>query len=112
MKLRIEFHDGDIEDRKAGSLLAKPITVASPREAEIAIKEKADAVSHGATGKGNDQVRFELTFKALAPHLGILAPWREWEFKGREDEIRYAQKHKIPVTVTRKKPSARSAVRV
>jgi argininosuccinate synthase len=50
--------------------------------AEIARKEKADAVSHGSTGKGNDQVRFELTFKAVAPELGILAPWREWEFKG------------------------------
>jgi argininosuccinate synthase len=70
---------------------------------------KADAVAHGATGKGNDQVRFELTFKALAPDLGILAPWREWEFKGREDEVEYAKAHNIPVTVTKAKPYSSDA---
>jgi argininosuccinate synthase len=90
-----------------GTSIARPII--AEKVAEIARKEKADAVSHGATGKGNDQVRFELTFKAVAPHLGILAPWREWEFKGREDEIRYAQEHKIPVTVTKAKPYSSDA---
>ena len=85
-----------------GTSIARPII--AEKVAEIARKEKADAVSHGSTGKGNDQVRFELTFKAVAPELGILAPWREWEFKGREDEIRYAQEHQSPVTVTKKKP--------
>src|SRR5262249_8323071 len=87
--------------------LARPII--AEKVVEVALKEKADAMSHGATGKGNDQVRFELTFKAKAPHLGILAPWREWEFKGREDEIRYAELHKIPVTVTKKKPYSSDA---
>jgi len=90
-----------------GTSIARPII--AEKVAEIARKEKADAVSHGSTGKGNDQVRFELTFKAVAPELGILAPWREWEFKGREDEIRYAQDHKIPVTVTKAKPYSSDA---
>jgi len=90
-----------------GTSLARPII--AEKIVEIAKKEKADAVSHGATGKGNDQVRFELTFKALAPELKILAPWREWEFKGREDEIRYAQKHRIPVPVTKSKPYSSDA---
>ena len=90
-----------------GTSIARPII--AEKVAEIARKEKADAVSHGATGKGNDQVRFELTFKAVAPELGILAPWREWEFKGREDEIRYAQRHNIPVTVTKAKPYSSDA---
>ncbi|TXH21569.1 MAG: argininosuccinate synthase [Elusimicrobia bacterium] len=90
-----------------GTSIARPII--AEKVAEIARKEKADAVSHGATGKGNDQVRFELTFKAVAPELGILAPWREWEFKGREDEIRHAQRHNIPVTVTKAKPYSSDA---
>lgn len=90
-----------------GTSIARPII--AEKVAEIARKEKADAVSHGATGKGNDQVRFELTFKAVAPELGILAPWREWEFKGREDEIQYAQRHNIPVTVTKAKPYSSDA---
>ncbi|HAF23868.1 MAG TPA: argininosuccinate synthase, partial [Blastocatellia bacterium] len=59
---------------------------------------------HGCTGKGNDQVRFELTYKALAPHLPVIAPWREWEFKGRSDLIAYSQEHNIPVTATQEKP--------
>jgi argininosuccinate synthase len=70
----------------------------------IARKEKADAVSHGATGKGNDQVRFELTYLALDPHIKIIAPWKIWDFKSRTDLIRYAQKHGIPVPVTAAKP--------
>ncbi len=71
---------------------------------KIALDEGADAVVHGATGKGNDQVRFEAGVMALAPHLKILAPVREWEFKSREEEIEYALKHNIPVEVTKDKP--------
>ena len=70
----------------------------------VAEKEGADAVCHGATGKGNDQVRFELTFKALMPHVKVIAPWREWDMKSREDEIAYAERHSIPVPVTKSKP--------
>jgi argininosuccinate synthase len=71
---------------------------------KIAKKEKADAVSHGCTGKGNDQVRFELTFKYLAPTLKVIAPLREWEFKSREQEIEYAKEKGIPISTTKKKP--------
>lgn len=71
---------------------------------EIARQEKADAIAHGCTGKGNDQVRFELTAFALAPEIKTLAPVREWELKTREEEIEYARKHNIPVPVTKKKP--------
>jgi argininosuccinate synthase len=71
---------------------------------EIAHKEKADAVAHGCTGKGNDQVRFEVTAGILDPKLEILAPVREWEFKSREEEIEYAERHNIPIDVTKKKP--------
>ncbi|HRY28551.1 MAG TPA: argininosuccinate synthase [Elusimicrobiota bacterium] len=90
-----------------GTALARPLI--AEKVAEVARRVKADGVAHGATGKGNDQVRFELTFKALAPELGILAPWREWEFKGREDEVAYAQRHNIPVTVTKAKPYSSDA---
>ncbi|MDI6731652.1 MAG: argininosuccinate synthase [Candidatus Margulisbacteria bacterium] len=85
-----------------GTSIARPLI--AKRQVEIALKEKADAVAHGATGKGNDQVRFELTYKALAPDLKIIAPWREWELKGREEEIEYARRHRIPLTVTKDKP--------
>ncbi|MBN2057915.1 MAG: argininosuccinate synthase [Candidatus Saganbacteria bacterium] len=85
-----------------GTSIARPLI--AKKQVEIAKKEKADAVAHGATGKGNDQVRFELTFKALAPELKILAPWREWELKGREEEIDYAKARNIPVPVSKKKP--------
>ncbi len=71
---------------------------------EIATKENADAIAHGCTGKGNDQVRFEMAVKALAPHLKIIAPWREWDIKGREDAIKYAKKYDIPIPVTKEKP--------
>ncbi|MCM8771676.1 MAG: argininosuccinate synthase [Candidatus Omnitrophica bacterium] len=71
---------------------------------KIAKKEKADAVSHGCTGKGNDQIRFELTFKYLAPEIKIIAPLREWEFKSREEEIEYARKKGIPISVSKEKP--------
>ncbi len=85
-----------------GTSLARPII--AKHQVEIARLEGADAVGHGATGKGNDQVRFELTFSALAPDLKIVAPWRDWEFKGRSDLIAYSRKHDIPVTVTAEKP--------
>lgn len=85
-----------------GTSIARPLI--AQKQVEIALKEKADAVAHGATGKGNDQVRFELTFKALAPQLKIIAPWRQWELRSREDEIAYAKKHGIPVSITKKKP--------
>ncbi len=71
---------------------------------EIAEEEGADAVSHGATGKGNDQVRFELTYTALNPSLKVIAPWREWNLKSRTSLIEYAQRHGIPVPVTQAKP--------
>lgn len=76
---------------------------------DIARKEKADALSHGATGKGNDQVRFELTFKAFAPELKVIAPWRLWDIKSREDAIEYAKQRKIPVPVTAEKPYSSDA---
>ena len=69
--------------------------------AEIAIKEKADAICHGCTGKGNDQVRFELTIKAFAPDMPIIAPWREWSIKSREEEIDYAEAHNVPLKINR-----------
>ena len=68
---------------------------------EIAKKENADAICHGCTGKGNDQVRFELTLKAFAPDLAIIAPWREWDIKSREEEIDYAEAHNIPLKISR-----------
>jgi len=85
-----------------GTSIARPLI--AKRMVDIAKKERAHAVAHGATGKGNDQVRFELTFAALAPNLQIIAPWREWEFKGRTDLMKFAKKHGIPVPVTAKKP--------
>jgi argininosuccinate synthase len=85
-----------------GTSIARPLI--AKRQVEIAKKEKADAVAHGATGKGNDQVRFELTFMSLAPELEIIAPWREWDLKSRTEEIEYAKRHKIPITITKQKP--------
>ncbi|TGM52516.1 argininosuccinate synthase [Leptospira vanthielii] len=85
-----------------GTSLARPLIAKAM--AEVATKEGADAFSHGATGKGNDQVRFELTFKALSPNLQIIAPWRTWDFGGRADLIEYAKKKGIPVPVTAAKP--------
>ncbi len=69
--------------------------------AEIAIKEGADAIAHGCTGKGNDQVRFELTFKHFVPDMAVIAPWREWDIKSREEEIDYAEAHNIPLKINR-----------
>jgi argininosuccinate synthase len=85
-----------------GTSLARPVI--AKRQIEIARTEGADAVAHGATGKGNDQVRFELTYYALEPSIKVVAPWREWEFKGRADLIAYAKEFDIPVTATAAKP--------
>ena len=85
-----------------GTSLARPLI--AKKQIEIAKKENADAVSHGATGKGNDQVRFELTYYALNPAIGVIAPWREWDFKSRKDLVSYAKSHGIPVPVTKEKP--------
>ena len=82
-----------------GTSFARPII--AKRISEIAIKEKADALCHGATGKGNDQVRFELAFKSFAPDLEIIAPWRVWDIKSREQEIEYAESHNIPLKINR-----------
>ena len=84
-----------------GTSIARPLI--AKRLVEIARKTKADAISHGATGKGNDQVRFELTYMALAPDLQIEAPWREWNIHSREDAIDYAEAKKIPITASRTK---------
>jgi len=87
-----------------GTSIARPII--ARKQVEIARREGADAVAHGATGKGNDQVRFELTFARLGPELKVIAPWRnpDWPFKGRADMIAYASSKKIPVPVTAEKP--------
>ena len=85
-----------------GTSLARPVI--AKRQIEIARREGADAVAHGATGKGNDQVRFELTYYAMEPSIKVVAPWREWEFKGRSDLIAYSAQHGIPVTATAEKP--------
>ena len=82
-----------------GTSFARPII--AKRLVEIAKAEGADAICHGCTGKGNDQVRFELAIKAYAPDMKIIAPWRTWEFKSREDEIEYAEKHNIPLKINR-----------
>jgi argininosuccinate synthase len=85
-----------------GTSIARPLI--AKRQIEIARHEKADAVCHGATGKGNDQVRFELTYLALNPRIKIIAPWREWNFKSRTALINYAKEHNIPITATLEKP--------
>ncbi len=82
-----------------GTSLARPII--AKKLVDIAIAEGADAICHGCTGKGNDQVRFELTIKAFAPELDIIAPWRTWELKSREDEIAYAQERNIPLKINK-----------
>jgi len=85
-----------------GTSIARPLI--AKRQVEIAQLEGADAVAHGATGKGNDQVRFELTFYALNPHIKVIAPWREWQFKSREELITYARENNIPIPVSKEKP--------
>jgi len=83
-----------------GTSVARPLI--AKRQAEIAIHERADAVAHGCTGKGNDQVRFEVTYMAFAPHLKAIVPWREWDIRSREDALDYAAEHNVPVTATLK----------
>jgi argininosuccinate synthase len=85
-----------------GTSLARPVI--AKKQIEIAQKEGADAVAHGATGKGNDQVRFELTYYALQPDIKVVAPWRHWDFKGRADLIAYCATHNINITATAEKP--------
>ncbi len=84
-----------------GTSIARPLI--AKRMMDVVAKEGADAVAHGCTGKGNDQVRFELTFKAMDPKVQIIAPWREWDIKSREDAIDYAEKRNIPITATKEK---------
>ncbi len=116
--LRLEFlrdyvlptvQAGAIYERKylLGTSMARPLI--AKRQVEIAELEGADAVAHGATGKGNDQVRFELTYMALNPKLKIIAPWREWHIRSREDALEYAAQHNVPVTHTRKSIYSRDA---
>jgi argininosuccinate synthase len=88
-----------------GTSLARPVI--AKHQVEVALREGAAAVAHGCTGKGNDQVRFELTYQALAPELKIIAPWREWTLKSREDCLDYAEAHGIPVAASREKIHSR-----
>ncbi len=88
-----------------GTSMARPVI--AKYQVEVALREGATAVAHGCTGKGNDQVRFELTYQALAPQLKVIAPWREWELKSREDCLDYAEAHGIAVTASREKIHSR-----
>ncbi|HVO50365.1 MAG TPA: argininosuccinate synthase, partial [Thermoanaerobaculia bacterium] len=92
-------------DYLLGTATARPLI--AKKQVEIALKTGCDAFSHGCTGKGNDQVRFELAYMALAPELAIVAPWREWDIRSREDAIDYAAARGIPVPVTKKDPYSR-----
>jgi argininosuccinate synthase len=116
--LREEFVDsfifptlraGAIYNRKylLGTSMARPLI--ARRQVEVAREVGADALAHGCTGKGNDQVRFELTYAAFAPDLPVIAPWREWNIRSREDAIAYAESHGVPVTATRQKIYSRDA---
>src|SRR5713101_5810004 len=84
-----------------GTSIARPLL--AKRQVEVALATGCDALSHGCTGKGNDQVRFELTYKALAPHLPVIAPWREWSIVSREDALEYAAQKNVPVSQSTKK---------
>jgi argininosuccinate synthase len=100
---------GAIYNRKylLGTSMARPLI--AKRQVEVARKVGADALAHGCTGKGNDQVRFELTYASFAPELEVIAPWRIWDIRSREDAIAYAAKHKIPVVATKEKIYSRDA---
>ncbi len=91
--------DAKYETYLLGTAFARPII--GRKLAQIALEEGADAICHGATGKGNDQVRFELAIKRFAPNMHIIAPWREWTIKSREEEIDYAEAHKVPLKISR-----------
>ena len=84
-----------------GTSIARPLL--AKKQVEVALATGCDAIAHGCTGKGNDQVRFELTYKALAPHLAVIAPWREWDIVSREDAIAYAASRNVPISQTTKK---------
>ncbi len=103
------MQSGAIYERQylLGTSIARPLI--AKWQVAIAEAEGADAVAHGATGKGNDQVRFELTYKALNPTLQVIAPWREWDIRSREDALAYAKKHNVPVTHTEKSIYSRDA---
>ncbi|HSP34638.1 MAG TPA: argininosuccinate synthase domain-containing protein, partial [Thermoanaerobaculia bacterium] len=92
-------------DYLLGTSTARPLI--ARKQVEIALETGCDALAHGCTGKGNDQVRFELAYQALAPELQVIAPWREWSIISREDAIDYASEHGIPVPVTKKDPYSR-----
>src|SRR5512142_3528967 len=98
---------GAVYNRKylLGTSMARPLI--ARRQVEVAREVGADALAHGCTGKGNDQVRFELTYAAFAPDLAVIAPWREWDLKGREDLIAYLKERGIPTTATVEKPFSR-----
>lgn len=85
-----------------GTAIARPLIAKT--QVEVALAEGADAVAHGCTGKGNDQVRFELAYQALAPHLRVIAPWREWHIKSRDEAIEFAEAHGVPVTASKARP--------
>ena len=91
--------DAKYETYLLGTAFARPVI--GKKLAEIALAEGADAIAHGCTGKGNDQVRFELAIKRFAPGMKIIAPWREWSIKSREEEIDYAEAHKVPLKISR-----------
>ena len=91
--------DAKYETYLLGTAFARPVI--GKKLAEIAIAEGADAIAHGATGKGNDQVRFELAIKRFAPEMKVIAPWREWDIKSRDEEIDYAEAHNVPLKISR-----------
>ena len=90
-----------------GTSIARPLL--AKLQVRVALESGCDALSHGATGKGNDQVRFELTYKALAPHLPVIAPWREWDIVSREDAVDYAKRHQVPIQQSKEKIYSRDA---
>jgi len=99
---RVVRAGGIYEDKYLlGTSIARPLL--AKKQVEVALRTGCDALAHGCTGKGNDQVRFELTYKALAPHLPVIAPWREWSIVSREDALDYAAKHNVPVSQSTKK---------
>ena len=90
-----------------GTSIARPLL--AKLQVRVALESGCDALAHGATGKGNDQVRFELTYKALAPHLPVIAPWREWDIVSREDAVDYAKRHQVPIQQSKEKIYSRDA---
>lgn len=100
---------GAIYNRKylLGTSMARPLIARA--QVDVALRIGADALAHGCTGKGNDQVRFELTYASMAPHLPVIAPWREWNIRSREDALAYAAKHNIPVAASKEKIYSRDA---